>query len=306
MQYRDQKILLTPLVYLEEEIETLALLEHEGLTYQCNAHQRTYTEDELIEALQGFDAVVIDEERVTRKVIEACPELKLISTLNKDTSKVDLRALEDHDVELKTTQKAETQALADLSFAMLLALARDLKAEDNHLHVDALAKDVWGETIGIIGFGEVGQAVAERAWGFNMDVIYVDPYHEKRYPFSQEVNLETLFKNADFISIHPSFNPETFQMIDHSSFEQMEKKPIIINTSHPEIINTPALYHALTEGVIAGAGFSEKGLVGMLGEEIDALDHVITYSDEAVETENTATKQAKQALKNIVKHLERQ
>jgi glyoxylate reductase len=194
-------------------------------------------------------------DRVDAELIAAAPKLRAISNYAVGYDNIDLAAAAARGIPVGNTPDVLTDATADLAFALLMAAARQLL--DAAAAVPAgewrtwepgryLGADVYGATLGIVGFGRIGQAVAERAQGFAMRVL-----HTTRSSGAEE--LGQLLEQSDFVSLHSPLTPETHHLIDADALRRMKPTAILINTARGEIVDQEALAQALTDGEIAGA-----------------------------------------------------
>ena len=196
-------------------------------------------------------------DRLDTGFIDACPRLSAISNYAVGYDNVDVDAATARGIRIGNTPDVLTDATADLAFALLLAAARKIPEAVASVYDGDwltwepgryLGASVQGATLGIIGFGRIGQAVAHRAQGFDMRVIHADT----RGADAADA-LGTLLAESDFVSIHCPLTPETHHLIDDRALAQMRPGAILINTARGPIVDQVALRHALVDGVIAGA-----------------------------------------------------
>jgi glyoxylate reductase len=194
-------------------------------------------------------------DKVDRALIEACPNLRVISNYAVGVDNIDVKAASERGIPVGYTPDVLTEATADATFALMLAAARRV-VEGNHV-VRAgrwltweptllLGQDVHSKTLGIVGMGRIGKAVARRAEGFGMEVIH--------HSASSGIPLDELLDRADFVSLHCRLTDETRGLIGVDQFKRMKDTAILINTSRGGIVDSGALTRALTNGWIAGAG----------------------------------------------------
>ena len=247
----------------------------EGLRPILDACDATVWQDELppareellraVEGCHGILALLTD--RVDRELLDrAGPQLKVVSNFAVGYDNVDVRACTARGVAVGNTPGVLTETTADLAWALLMAAARRLPESERYVRdghwrtwgpMTLLGPDVHGATIGIVGFGRIGQAVARRARGFGMKVIYqnrsaVDPAVEAEFE-ATGMPLEELLPQSDFVSIHVSLSAETRGLIDAERLSWMKPSAILVNTSRGPVVDTDALVDALRRGVIAGA-----------------------------------------------------
>ncbi|HEX5621455.1 MAG TPA: D-glycerate dehydrogenase [Solirubrobacteraceae bacterium] len=201
---------------------------------------------------EGLLSLVTD--RVDAAMLDAAPRLRAIANMAVGTDNIDLEAAAERDIPVGNTPDVLTDATADLAFALLLALARKIvpgaaKVRDGEWHTwepaGDLGADLAGATLGVIGWGRIGQAVARRAEGFGMEVI-----HSSR---SSGVALDELLARADFVSVHTPLTPETRHLIDTDALARMKPTALLINTARGGVVDQDALREALDAGQIAGA-----------------------------------------------------
>jgi glyoxylate reductase len=192
---------------------------------------------------------------VDAEVIAAAPELRAISNYAVGYDNIDLTAAAARGIPVGNTPDVLTDATADLAFALLMAVARKLVEATTAVPAGDwrtwepsryLGADVYGATLGIIGFGRIGRAVAERGQGFAMRVL-----HTTRGSGAQE--LRNLLEQSDFVSLHSPLTPETHHLIDSEALGRMKPTAILINTARGEMVDQEALARALQDGEIAGA-----------------------------------------------------
>ncbi len=233
-------------------------------------YQDTYDvmdEAQLARKLALADGVVCQlTDPMTRAVIGAAPRLKVISQVAVGYDNVDVPAATERGVLVTNTPGVLTEATADLTFALLLAAARRLPEAERFLRagewrrwdVDLLCGgDVHGRTIGIVGLGRIGRAVARRARGFGMRVLYAGrrpaPADVEQELRARRVPLDTLLAESDFVSLHVPLGPDTRHLISVAQLCSMQRHAVLINTSRGAVVDEPALIAALEEGLIGGA-----------------------------------------------------
>ena len=233
-------------------------------------YQDTYdvmNEAQLSKKLALADGVVCQlTDPLTRAVIDAAPRLKVISQVAVGHDNIDVEAATAKGVVVTNTPGVLTEATADLTFALLLAAARRLPEAERFLRdgawrrwdVDLLCgADVHGRTLGVVGLGRIGQAVARRARGFGMRVLYSGrrqaPAEVEQELHATRVPLDTLLGESDYVSLHAPLNDVTRHMISVAQLCAMKRHAILVNTARGPIVDERALIAALEEGLIGGA-----------------------------------------------------
>jgi glyoxylate reductase len=229
---------------------------------------RVLPKGKLIEAVKRCDILLsLLHDTVDREVLAANPKLKAVSSMNITTDRIDVAAATELGIPVTNIPAIVTDATADIGFGLLLAVARNIAfgdklfrsgvypgSQSNHLAGAAVS----GKTLGLVGFGRIGQAMARRGRGFDMPIIYADP---RRLPPEQEASLgasyrglDDLLHEADFVSLHPQLSPETRHLMSDRQFALMKPSAFVINTSRGPVIDEAALIRALKAKKIAGAG----------------------------------------------------
>lgn len=241
------------------------LQEHCAVDYQDSYD--VMDEDRLRGKLALANGVVCQlTDPMTRAVIEAAPDLKVISQVAVGFDNIDVAAATERGIVVTNTPGVLTEATADLTFALLLAAARRLPEAERYLRkgswqrwdVDLLCgTDVHGRTMGLVGLGRIGQAVARRARGFGMRILYSSrrpaPPELEQELGAVRVPLDTLLGESDFVSLHVPLSDETRHMISIAQLCSMKRHAVLINTARGPVVDERALIAALEEGLIGGA-----------------------------------------------------
>jgi glyoxylate reductase len=230
--------------------------------------ERSLTRPDLVARLSGKQGLVcLITDTIDADLLEACPDLRVVANVAVGYNNVDVAAATRRGVVVTNTPDVLTETTADFAWTLLMATARRLAEADRYVRdgrftqwefMLLLGGDVHGKTLGIVGFGRIGRAMARRARGFNMPVLYqdtvaADPATERELGASQ-ADLPTLLREADFVSLHTPLLTETRHMINAESLRTMKRTAYLINASRGPVVDEAALVHALKEGWIAGAG----------------------------------------------------
>lgn len=193
-------------------------------------------------------------DKITREVLGACSQLRVISNYAVGVDNVDIDAASERGIPVGFTPDVLTEATADATFGLMLASARRVVEGDQVVRSGRwltweptllLGHDVYGKTLGIVGRGRIGSAVARRAGGFGMEVLFTNS--------NEGVPLEELLERSDFVSLHAPLTDQTRGMIDEDALRRMKDTAILVNTARGALIDTGALARALAGGWIAGA-----------------------------------------------------
>ncbi len=226
----------------------------------------------ILEKLSEVDAAVtLLTDKIDCEVIERAKNLRIIAQYAVGYDNIDIECATKHGVYVTNTPGVLTEATADLTWALILAAARRIVEADVFVRWGEwwrkrtgwhpkmmLGYEIYGKTIGIIGMGRIGRAVARRAKGFNMRILYYDvkrlPEEVEKELGAQYVDLDTLLSEADVVSIHVPLTKQTYHLINEERLKKMKKTAILVNTARGAVIDTEALVKALREGWIAAAG----------------------------------------------------
>ena len=221
------------------------------------------TDGPVEEQIKGFDCVVVrSATKITKEVIEAADNLKLVVRAGVGLDNVDQKAAKEKGVEVQNTPEAPTVSVAEMVFSLMFAMARNITQADSSMKDKRWEKkkltgtELWNKTIGIIGFGRIGREVARRASAFDMEILAYDVIDIDQ--ICMEMNTKRtdfidLIKNSDYISIHVPLVPQTEGMFGEREFALMKKTAFLVNTARGGVVNEKALLKALNDGEIAGA-----------------------------------------------------
>lgn len=267
---------------------------------------------ERIGRIDGLLCLLTD--RIDRGLMQAAgPHLKVISQMAVGVDNIDLDAAVELGIPVGNTPGVLTEATADFTWALLMSATRRVVEADKLTRGGGwktwgpqfmLGRDVHGATLGIVGFGRIGQAVARRAQGFNMRILY---YDSQRSPELEQqlgvayLDFDRLLAEADFVTIHTTLNPGTFHLFGLEQFRKMKPTAILINAARGPIVDQKALYHALKEGLIAYAALdvTEKEPVP-LEEPLLTLDNLVIAPHIASASVQARSKMAEMAALNLL------
>lgn len=275
---------------------------------------RLLSKEEIIAGVAGKDALLpLLSDPVDADVIRSNPDLKVIANFGAGYNNIDVREATARGIPVTNTPDVSTAATADLTIGLMLAIARRIVEGDKTTRSGKfsgwaplfhLGVEVSGKTLGIIGMGNIGRAVAKRAKAFNMPIIY---YSRTRQSAQIEAELglqyrplEEVISQADFLSFHLSYNPSLRHMIGSEQLSRMKKNAYLINAARGPIINEAALAEALKNKVIAGAALDVYEFEPKVTAELLPLDNVILCPHLGNATVETRDAMAKIAAENII------
>jgi lactate dehydrogenase-like 2-hydroxyacid dehydrogenase len=273
---------------------------------------------ELLRYLAGdADALIcLLTDRVDADLFENAPQLSVVANVAVGYDNIDVPAATEAGVAVTNTPGVLTEATADLALALMLATARRVVEGDAFLRAgsythwkldqEQLGVDVFGQTLGIYGLGQIGRAVARRAVaGFGMTVKY---FNDQRLPTEQEsalgvtyATLDELLETSDFLSVHAPLTPRTRHSIDAAALARMKPSAILINTARGPIVDERALAEALAAGTICGAGLDvyehEPAVDPLL---LDQRERVVLLPHLGSATASTRRRMARMAVENVL------
>jgi len=272
--------------------------------------------DELLRSIEGCDGVLtLLTDRVDAEFLDrAGPQLKVVSNYAVGFDNIDVPECTRRGIPVGNTPGVLTETTADLAFALLMAAARRLPEADRYVRdgkwktwgpMLLLGPDIHGATIGIVGFGRIGQAVAQRAAGFGMTILYHDVNRlpdEVTTPLgAQYVPMEELLARSDFVSLHVNLTPETRHLIDAAALRRMKPTAILVNTSRGPVVDGAALASALREGVIAAAALDVTDPEPIpIDDPLVRLDNCLIVPHIASASRATRGKMAQMAAANLL------
>lgn len=252
---------------------------------------------------------------ISRLVIAAAPRLRLVASMGTGYDNIDVPAARERGIAVSYAPRILEETTADFTFALLLSAARRLPQSERFLRGGNfrgwspflfLGHDIFEKTLGIIGMGRIGQAVARRAGGFKMKILYSGPNRkpEAESEFGAEhVSLSELLTMSDFVSIHAPLRSDTRHLIGARELSLMRPNAFLINTARGAVVDEEALAAALESGAIAGAGLDVFEREPEIHPRLLQLDNVVLAPHIASSTEATRVKMALRAVDNIASFL---
>lgn len=278
---------------------------------------RPPTADALARGLAEAEAAICTlTEAIGPDLLARAPRLKVVANYAVGYNNIDLEAARSRGIVVTNTPDVLTEATADLTWALLLAAAR--RVAEGHALVQQgswtgweprqlLGAEVSGQTLGIVGMGRIGQAVARRAAGFNMPVLYCRRTPDRPVDFPpawQQVRIEELLSRADFITLHLPLTADTHHVIDAKALRLVRPSAFLINTSRGPVVDEAALAAAITEGRLAGAGLDVYEKEPRVHPDLLGLPQVVTLPHLGSATLKTRLAMGQVCLENVLAVLE--
>ncbi|MCE7869908.1 D-glycerate dehydrogenase [bacterium CPR1] len=300
----------------------LELLEQAGLSYTVPEAEGLPDRSELLRAVAGCTGILsLLTERMDAEAMEAAgPALRVISNHAVGHDNVDVKEATRRGILVTNTPGVLTETTADFTWALMLALARRVAEGDRLVRegkfeawgpLMLLGTDLAGSTLGVVGSGRIGWAVARRAAGFKMRVLLYSPSRRLENPeefgllrSAQWVELDELFQRADFVSLHPPSTPATHHLVDERRLSLMKPTAFLINTSRGCVVDEQALIRALQAGRLAGAALDVYEHEPHVPQELLELPNVLLAPHIASASQATRSKMASLAARNLIDALE--
>ncbi|HID90826.1 TPA: D-glycerate dehydrogenase [Candidatus Bathyarchaeota archaeon] len=278
-----------------------------------NPEDRVLAKDEIIKNVKGKDGLLcLLTDKIDAEVMDAEPKLKVISNYAVGYDNIDVEAATKRGIAVTNTPGVLTDAVADLAWALLMSIARRIVEADRFVRAGRwkgwapmlmLGGAVHGRTLGIVGLGRIGSAVARRARGFDMKVLYHDVVRREgleRELGLEHVPLEELLRRSDYVTLHVPLLPATYHLIGERELGLMKRSAYLINTSRGPVVDEAALARALEEGRIAGAALDVYEREPKVHESLLRLDNVVLVPHIGSATIETRTKMAMMAAENLL------
>jgi glyoxylate reductase len=305
-------------VYITRMIPSPAV-EHLKAYYDVtmNTEDRGAYRRELKNAFKSANAVLcLLTDKINEELLSNAPNLRVVANMAVGYDNIDLKAASRHGIMATNTPGVLSETTADLTWALILSTARKIVESDQYTRdrkfsgwepMLFMGADVYGKTLGIVGFGRIGQAVARRAAGFDMRVLYHD---EMKVPRSAEkrlgatrVPLATLLRESDFVTLHVPLTGKTRHLIGESQLRRMKPTAFLINTSRGPVVNERELVKALRQGMIAGAGLDVYEKEPAMARGLTDLPNAVLLPHIGSASVETRTEMAMMAARNIVEAL---
>jgi len=303
------KVYVTRPVF-DEAVEKL----RREVVVELNAEDRILSKKELIERLRDKDgALTLLTDAIDLEVLESAPKLKVVANFAVGFNNVAIESATKMGVVVTNTPGVLTETTADFAWTLLMAAARRVvegdkfaRAEDHWVWGPKmfLGYDVYGKTLGLVGLGRIGQAVARRAAGFNMRVVFHDtepiPEQVVKDLGVTRLPLDELLRISDFISLHVPLFPETHHLLNDRTFALMKPTCIVVNTSRGPVVDEKALVRALRDKKIAGAGIDVFEREPEIEPELRKLENAVIAPHIASASHETRLKMCMMAADNLL------
>ena len=280
---------------------------------EVNPEDRPLTREELLHEIKGKDGVLcLLTDRIDAEVYDTVPEIKGFANYAVGYDNIDVEEATRRGIPIANTPDVLTDATAEMAWALLFAVSRRVVESDSHMRsgqwrgwgpLQFLGGDISGKTLGIVGAGRIGTAMALKSSGFNMEVLYYDAQSNTKLESSlnaRRVELSELLAKSDFVSVHTPLLQETRHLFTLDTFKQMKPTAYLINTSRGPVIKEADLYTALQEEYIAGAGLDVYENEPELAPGMEQLKNIVITPHTASATVGARTDMATKAAANLL------
>ena len=286
------KIFIATSSFSAQSNKPMEMLEERRYSIVNNPFSRKILKDEFLNLAVNVEGIIAGTEKYDHSVFDGLPNLKVISRLGVGMDNIDIKIAEEKGIKVYKTTTSPAPAVAELVFGLMINVYRHISKSNELLKNSIWEKQMGfllqGKTLGIIGLGTIGKTLVELVKGFNFNILAFDLKQDEQFAKEHSVNyceLNTLLSQSDIISIHLNLTDETNQLMNEKQISKMKKNSILINTSRGEIIDEKALYKALKDEKILGAGldvFKDEPYSGPLTKlnNVILTPHIGSYAKE--------------------------
>jgi phosphoglycerate dehydrogenase-like enzyme len=288
--------------------DPLRYLDENEIDYELVRNDEPENTEFIAQKIGDAQAVITGSDIIDRYVMDHCPNLKLVSKHGVGLDSIDLKLAAERGITVTKTPDANNESVADLTVMLMLSVLRNfvdnlIKCPTPDWHSKGLSNDLYGKTVGLVGYGKIGKAVAKRLVGFNAEILVSDPF-VKESDFVTEntrlVRLENLLRYSDIVSLHVPLTEATFHMIDKEALDMMRDGAILINTSRGALVDDHALYQALIAGRLKGVGLDVFSVEPPVDEPLLTLHNVVATPHIAPHTMEANYRMGMAAARNVV------
>lgn len=305
-----EKVLTTPRSYGKNMPELFERLEAAGYEVVKNPTGGILEKEAMKELIADCSGIIVGVDPLDAEVLACAPKLRAIAKYGVGVDNIDLDYCKAHGVKVSRTVGANSEAVADYAMTLIMAVARKAVMIDRKCRAKDWGKistrDVSGATLGLFGLGAIGKHVARRAQGFGMKVLAYDPYWPEEYAKAngiERADAETIFRSADFISLHLPLMESTRNFVGEKEIAMMKKDAVLINTARGGLIDEAALLRALKEDRIYGAGIDAFAQEPPEDPAWFELDNVVIGSHCAASTVGATRNMGRMATENLIRDL---
>lgn len=307
-----KKILITPKSFFRAKHIADEIFSQYQLEIVENNTGKTLTKEQMMELCQDIDGIIVGVDPMDEDVLRNAKKLKAISKYGVGLDNIDLKVAEELGIKIRRAEGTNNRSVAELTIGLFFAISRSIPKATYDVKEGGwdrtLGTELFGKTVGIIGFGAIGREVAKMAYGLNMKILAYDPYFDDE-ELAKSMNvtmtgMNEILENADFVTLHLPLNEETNKMINKETLGKMKKTAYLINTARGELVDEDALYDALKSGIIAGAAqdvFSQEP--PKKDHKLLTLDNFILTPHMGAYTREATERMVETSVKNLMEML---
>lgn len=302
-----KKVVITSEFFGKFSNEGERILREAGFEVVPNPYNKSLTEDEVISIIGEADAIIADLEKITKRVIDSAPNLKVIARRGVGVDSVDVNYANEKGITVARTLGVVEKPVAELVMAYILQSFR--KLQESNLEMKAgrwtkyLGSSLEGKVLGIVGLGNIGKELVRKAKAFDMEVIYSDYVQKPEMEAELQVrfvSFDELLATADVISLHAPLTDETRNMINYQALQKMKKQPLIINTARGAIINEADLARGLEEKLVSYAAIDVFDVEPKTDSVLRKYDNAILTPHNGTFTKEVFIKMDVLAAQNVI------
>ncbi len=304
-----RRVLITPRTFGKTDPIPVTLLQRADYELVFNPFERPLTQDEIIPLIKETDGIIVGLDQIDEEVLSHAPKLQVISKYGAGVNNIDLKSATERGIIVTNTPGVNSSAVAELTIGLMLDVARHISDSDRKMRQGQWGKylgfELQGKVLGIVGTGQIGKMLASKVQGFRMSIIAHDI--EPDYAWAKKmgvsyVTFPELSKKADIVSLHLPLTEATYHMIGRDELAQFKPTAILINTSR-EVVDEEALYTALKENRLLGAGLDVYEDEPLKNSLLTTVDNVVLTSHIGAHTEEAVRDMGRTAVLNLMKVL---
>ena len=282
------KVFISTTSFGKSDLTPLDMLKTAGLEVSLNPYGRQLTADECLSLYKDIDGLIAGTEALTAEILKSASNLKVISRCGVGLDNIDLEAAKQQGIQVFNTPHGPTAAVAELTVGLILALLRQVPHMDRDIRAGRWQKRMGnllqGKKVGIIGFGRIGQKVAELILGLGAQVVYCDPAVSKAG--YTRMSLDELLSQSDIVSLHLSGGGNGTPLLSYEELRRIRKGSWLVNCARGGVVDEEALYQVLQQGWLSGAAvdvFEQEPYTGPLAklDNVILTPHIGSYAKEA-------------------------
>lgn len=306
-----KKVLITARTFGKIAKEPLRMFPPEAYELVWNPYDRPLAEDEYALLAQDTSALIVGGEKVPAKVLEEGSLLRVVSVHGVGTDNIDLKLATERGIMVCNAPGANTNAVAELALGLMLASARRIPYADRQVKAgkwgQCIGVELAGKTLGIVGLGRIGRAVACKAKALGMKVVAHDILADEgflREEGIEALTLDDLLSRSDFVSLHCPLTPETEGLMDERRLRKMKSTAYLVNLSRGKVVEEKALARALEEGWIAGAATDVYSVEPPAGSPLLSVEDLVTTMHMGAHTQEALAEMGRITAQNVLDGLE--